>query len=75
MESGQRIHGAGNRGLHVGARYEFTHGPASAPQRTSVGVFEEYDARSNTYKFRLDDGSEVSLVDHEVDAARPVDEP
>lgn len=64
----------GQKGLFVGVRYEFTHGPASASQRISEGVLEEFDHRSATYTFRLDDGSQVELVDHEVDAARPVED-
>ncbi|HEX6299831.1 MAG TPA: hypothetical protein VF148_05165 [Acidimicrobiia bacterium] len=63
---------AGGEPLRVGNRYEFTHGPASSPERTMRGVLEEIDIESNTYTFRLDDGTAISLVDHELDGARLV---
>lgn len=61
---------AGGEPLRVGNCYEFTHGPASSPERTMRGVLEEIDTESNTYSFRVEDGTTVSLVDHEVEGAR-----
>lgn len=72
MDSNNQAEARGE--LQVGDCYEFTHGPASAPERTMRGVLEEIDTVSNTYTFRLDDGSTISLVDHEVDGARHVPE-
>ncbi|HUG31773.1 MAG TPA: hypothetical protein VMM14_02680 [Acidimicrobiia bacterium] len=60
--------------LTEGGHYEFTHGPASTQERTLRGVLEEFDPEANTYTFRLEDGNTVSLVDHEIDAVRRLDE-
>ena len=60
--------------LTEGGHYEFTHGPASTQERTLRGVLEEFDPEANTYTFRLEDGTTVSLVDHEIDAVRRLDE-
>ena len=59
--------------LTEGGRYEFTHGPASTQERTLRGVLVEFDPEANTYTFRLEDDSTVSLVDHEIDAVRRLD--
>lgn len=64
----------GEQEMTVGDRYEFTYGPASARERTLRGVLEGFDPQANTYTFSLDDGSTVSLVDHEVGAVRRLDE-
>ena len=65
---------SGEDRLTEGGHYEFTHGPASTQERTLRGVLEEFDSEANTYTFRLEDGSTVSLVDHEIDAVRRLDE-
>ena len=59
--------------LRVGDCYEVVHGPASAPERTSQGTLERFDQESNTYSFKLEDGSELSLVEDEIDGIRRQD--
>lgn len=56
--------------LRVGDCYEVVHGPASSPERTSTGTLEGFDTGSNTYTFRLEDGSELSVVEDEIDGIR-----
>lgn len=56
--------------LQVGECYEVVHGPASSPERTSTGTLEDFDTRSNVYTFRLEDGSELSVVEDEIDGIR-----
>lgn len=60
--------------LNLGDCYQITHGPASALERTSRGILEEVDPDTNTYTFRMEDGTRVSLVRHEIDDMRHVPE-
>lgn len=63
-----------NESLRVGECYEITAGPASAVERTSRGVFKEFDPDANTYTFQMEDGHEVSFVEHEIDGVRHIAE-
>lgn len=58
--------------MEVGECYEFTHGPASHEGRKLRGVLEEIDETENSYTFRLEDGSQVSLVMREILAPKHV---
>lgn len=60
--------------LQVGECYEVVQGPASSPERTSRGVLSDFDSEANTFTFRLDDGTEATLVGDELDGLRHVEE-
>ena len=60
--------------MEQGECYEFSHGPTSHEGRKLRGVLEEIDEQQNTYRFRLGDGTRITLVMHEVQAPRHVPE-